>query len=69
MKARRKLIQKPTMEVGAVLRPGAGRWLLLFCEHGHLQKMFAYGDWSDARRRYGRAKSTVHCMRCANGKA
>lgn len=69
MKARRKQMVKPTKEVKAMLQPGAGRWLLLFCEHGHLQKMFAYGDWSDARRKYGRARSTVHCRRCSNGRS
>jgi hypothetical protein len=55
---------KPTATVRPKLQRGAGRWLLLTCEQGHLKAHIPYGDWSDARKKYGRKKATVECWRC-----
>lgn len=61
---KRTVLSKPRKTVRPVLQPGAGRWLLVFCEHGHLQVQIPYGDWSDARRKYGRKNATVDCIQC-----
>lgn len=53
-------------EVPAVLQDGSGMWLLLTCEKGHLIAQFRHGDWSDARKKYGRKNATVLCARCYN---
>lgn len=64
MMKRRGIETKPTATVGARLERGAGRWLLLTCERGHLKSHIPFGDWSDARRKYGRKNATVECGRC-----
>jgi hypothetical protein len=64
MMKRRGIVRKPTATVPAVLSRGSGRWLLLTCPSGHLKCNIPYGDWSEARRRYGRKNATVECARC-----
>jgi len=61
----RSKLTRPTKQVGVELVSGAGRWLLLFCEAGHSQQCFPYGEWSAARKKYGRKNATVDCGSCA----
>ncbi len=66
MMKRTGIATSPKVAVGARLQRGAGRWLLLTCEQGHLKSHIPYGDWSAARRKYGRKNATVDCRRCPN---
>lgn len=60
-----KIEQACKRSVKPKLQAGAGRWLLLMCEQDHLLRSIPYGDWSDARRKYGRKSAMVDCGRCA----
>lgn len=61
----RSKLNRSTKQVGCELVAGAGRWLLLYCEGGHSQQCIPYGEWSAARKKYGRKNATVDCGRCA----
>jgi hypothetical protein len=61
----RRKLKRACKMVKPRLQAGAGRWLLMFCERGHILRQFPYGEWSDARRRYGRKRAQVKCSRCA----
>jgi hypothetical protein len=63
--SRRKKFQHERKRVKPVLQDGAGRWLLLLCEHGHYLRSIPYGEWTDARRKYERKSAHVKCGRCA----
>jgi hypothetical protein len=66
MRTHKEKYEVDQAEVPAVLTEGSGLWLLLTCENGHLISQFRHGDWSDARKKYGRANATVLCPRCYN---
>ena len=65
MKSRGSRLKREFEKVRPVLKRGAGRWLLLMCEHGHYLRSIPYGEWEDARRRYERKSAVVKCGRCA----
>lgn len=69
MMKRQGIDLRPTETVPAVLQAGAGRWLLLMCPSGHGKKQFSYGEWTEARKRYGRKGATVECAGCYDGRA
>ncbi|MCK5547760.1 MAG: hypothetical protein KAI64_02010 [Thermoplasmata archaeon] len=63
----RTKLKRATEQVRPKLKDGAGRWLLLYCEHGHFQSCIPFGNWSDARKRYGRKHAMIDCAGCAGG--
>lgn len=74
MMKRRGIVRRPTVPVPAVLTVPEkvdgkvrGRWMLLTCEQGHLKASIPYGDWSDARKKYGRRNATIECAGCFDG--
>ena len=67
---RTKLDLSGAVPVQPRLEPGVGRWLMVLCPGGHLLHSVAWGEWTEARKRYERADEVVLCVRCGrNGKA
>ena len=64
---RTKMKTRETESVRPKLQKGAGRWLLLYCEHDHFAGCIPYGEWSDARKKYGRKDARIKCAKCAGG--
>jgi hypothetical protein len=67
MMKRRGIERRPTATVRPKLNHQKGRWLLLTCEQGHLKASIPFGEWVDARKKYGRRNATIECAGCFDG--